>query len=151
MLLKLVNINFKRFDGSIFIISILISTQPELDVISGWSREVSTEPRGTVEDTACTRAVTTNTVPKYIIRIQCMTPLASLTRLTEVMLTYERWYSSLVVAHGTGTPIVTIRGGVCSCKGPDVCTWGPTVSDANSIYIVTVQIQAVVIAKECIW
>ena len=60
---KLLNVYLKGFDGRVFITCALVSTQPELDIISGWSREVLTEPGGTVEGAACTTSATPSTIP----------------------------------------------------------------------------------------
>ena len=64
------NINLNLLNRCVFIVCSFISTQPQLDIISSWLRELLAEPWWIVKHTASAVTPTSLTIPEWIISIE---------------------------------------------------------------------------------
>ena len=67
----------------------LVSTEPHLYIVSGWTSEVLQEPWWTVPLTAGVVWTTSSTVPERIIRVENILVKASACRVTKVVVSDE--------------------------------------------------------------
>ena len=81
----------------VFSLNVLITTNPQLDIVCSWLRELLAEPRWIVELKASTVTPASLTIPEWIIRIKgIISKELSASSFTEVVLTDEGRYKSNV-------------------------------------------------------
>ena len=109
--IKLLHIYFQYFKIDVFIVSILVSTQPYLNVITGWGRDLFPEPWWRVEVTAGAVLPTSSTIPERIISVEDELVIVLTASVTEVVISNEVWYwRRLTVAYVSAGTYVYYAG-----------------------------------------
>ena len=90
--LILLHVQFKYFKVNIFIIGILVSAKPHLDVVTGWRRDLFPEPWWRVDVTAGVVLPTSSTIPERIVSIEDELVEVLTTSVTEVVVSDKARY-----------------------------------------------------------
>ena len=84
------NIDLDLFYWSIFIACAFGSTNPQLNIISSWLRELLAEPWWSVEFTASAGDPTSLTIPEWIVSIEnTVIKLPTASSITEIILLHK--------------------------------------------------------------
>ena len=129
------DIYFQRLKINIFITLILVCTQPHLNVITGWRRDILQEPWWRVPGTAGVELTTSSTIPERIVSIEDELVVILTACVTEVVMSYKvrycrRWR---VAGVSTGTyiretSVILVK---CCSKCPNVFVRTCSMSEAD--------------------
>ena len=131
-------VELNKVNGGIFILSILVSTDAELQVVSCRLRKLLAEPREVWGITACLlKSTAILSIPQWIIRVENKSQWSMVKSCLTVVVrpnkSRRRW-SSIYTSAWTGLNLITFVSIGCGCVCPDVLPW-TAMSYANSINV----------------